>query len=92
MHDEDKKVAGHKISEPSAPLSLDRQREILMELYRSTNGSGWRKKDNWGSTRPFRDWHGVKCDGSGHVTTLALGGNELRGRSQISKGNLWLTS
>ena len=46
-----------------------------MDLYRSTNGDGWKKKkDNWGSTKPLSEWFGVKCDTGGNVIELVLGG------------------
>ena len=66
-----------------------RQREILMDLYHSTNGDGWEHNDNWGSTQPLSEWFGVKCDARGNVIELVLGhdneGNNLRGMRCFSR-------
>ena len=64
-------------------VTLDQQREILMDLYRSTGGDRWRKswkkKDNWGSRKPLSRWFGVICDQIGNVVQLQLSGNNLTG-------------
>lgn len=55
------------------------QRDLLMQLFQATRGNEWKKKDNWGSSRPLSTWHGVVCDASGNVTQLLLEDNNLRG-------------
>lgn len=52
--------------------------EALVALYNSTNGPGWRSKENWLVTNTSCGWSGVTC-AAGHVTELVLSGNQLRG-------------
>jgi Leucine-rich repeat (LRR) protein len=38
------------------------ERDALMELFQSTNGSAWKIRLNWGTASPLKDWFGVKVD------------------------------
>lgn len=51
----------------------------LMELFLSTKGENWRRKDGWGSDQPVGQWYGVKTNQAGQVTHLQLTANRLRG-------------
>eukprot|EP00660_Eupelagonema_oceanica_P003049 gene3049-16751_t len=53
-------------------------RAALTELYRTTNGAGWRHSVGWGSGSPVCRWHGVQCAG-GRVFRLLLARNKLTG-------------
>ena len=36
------------------------EREMLIALYKSTNGDNWIRKDNWCSDKPISEWYGVR--------------------------------
>jgi len=52
--------------------------QSLVDLYNSTNGSGWTDKTGWNVTTTPCSWFGVTCSG-GHVATLELNSNQLAG-------------
>ena len=54
-------------------------RAVLVRLYEATNGPNWTNKENWLSTAPLGDWHGVTTDTNGRVVHLRLGDNNLQG-------------
>ncbi len=54
------------------------ERDALIALYNSTNGSNWDNNTNWLSAQPVDDWYGVTVSG-GHVTSINLNGNNLNG-------------
>jgi len=73
------------------------ERDALIALYNSTNGSGWAGRTNWrnGSDTDFNDpgtecsWFGVTCEAGGDtVTQLYLPDNELLGPIPSSLGSL----
>ena len=55
-------------------------RVALIALYGETGGAYWKETANWLSEAPLRDWHGVETDAEGHVISLDLGYNNLKGR------------
>ena len=64
-------------------------RATLTALYNSAGGASWTKNDNWGSpTEPLDQWLGVKVDGNGNVTELALPDNNLSGTLPAELGSL----
>ncbi len=64
-------------------------REALVWLYDTPEGTGWIRAQNWKSDRPLGLWHGVTVE-DGRVTELLLGENNLSGtiHNDIGKGNL----
>ncbi|CAN0280194.1 unnamed protein product [Scytosiphon promiscuus] len=54
-------------------------REVLLVLYRSTNGPGWKKKRGWDTRADLYNWHGVEVNDQGRVVRLSLGFNNLQG-------------
>ena len=54
-------------------------RETLTVLYHATNGDEWTNNDNWLSTAPVGDWHGITTNFAGEVTGIQLMRNNLRG-------------
>lgn len=58
----------------------------LIDLYKSTHGSGWIHKQNW-LRGPVNTWYGVIVSGN-RVVELNLGDNNLTGRLPESIGNL----
>ncbi len=59
-----------------APIS---ERDVLVALFDAVGGPHWKRRDNWGSNRPLREWYGVTTDGDDRVTGLDLSGNNLMG-------------
>ena len=54
-----------------APLS---DRDVLVELYNTTDGRNWVNSDNWLTDTPLSEWYGVETDASGRVAALELAG------------------
>ena len=69
------------------PLPDGYEKEALIALYNSTNGSDWNNNENWLSGEPLDRWYGVSTFG-GRVTGLHLGGNGLRGEIPVEIGRL----
>lgn len=62
-----------------AQLPTQAEYSALIDLYNSTNGTGWTNKTGWSSANPaviqnVSDWYGVRTDANGHVTDLDLDG------------------
>ena len=61
--------------------------EALVALYASTNGAGWKNRTNWLQSNHAGNWYGVgRIDG--HITSLMLVDNMLRGPIPPELGNL----
>lgn len=56
-------------------------RDVLVTLYRSTEGANWKEKDNWDTDAALSMWYGVKVDVKGRVVALDLDDNNLEGTS-----------
>ncbi|CAN0318182.1 unnamed protein product, partial [Scytosiphon promiscuus] len=54
-------------------------REVLLVLYRSTNGPGWEDKQGWDTRADLSNWHGVEVNDQGRVVKLSLRDNNLQG-------------
>ena len=65
-----------------------KDREVLEALYHATNGPNWTHRTNWLSETPLSEWYGVETDGSGRVTSLNLGHNQLTGEIPPSLSQL----
>lgn len=59
----------------------------LVDLYNSTNGTGWFNHTNWLTAAPINTWYGVTIN-SGKVTRLDLQSNRLSGSLPAALGNL----
>ncbi|CAN0405254.1 unnamed protein product, partial [Hapterophycus canaliculatus] len=53
-------------------------REVLLVLYRSTDGLQWIERDGWNTRAHLSRWHGVTVNDQGRVVQLSLGANNLR--------------
>lgn len=75
------------------PKTTVQERSALIDLYQATTGSRW--KIGWDITGgPCADgWYGIICSREGHVISLALNGNNLRGQIPASFTQLtWIES
>ena len=63
-------------------------RQVLAALYEATDGNGWTNRDRWMSDASIGDWHGVTTDGSGRVTKIELGDNNLSGSLTVALARL----
>ena len=61
--------------------------EALVALYNNTTGAGWTNHTNWLVTITPSIWYGVTVT-SGHVMSLYLSSNQLRGTITPELGNL----
>ena len=66
----------------------DTDRAALVALYDATGGTNWTNSSNWKSDSHLSQWHGVRTDASGRVTSLILEDNGLRGSLPEELGNL----
>lgn len=57
------------------------ERQVLLNLYSSTNGAGWTTRTNWnGAAGTECTWYGITCDaGENHVDFVDLPNNNLTG-------------
>ena len=60
-----------------------RDRAILEDLYASTSGANWKRKDGWLSGAPVGKWYGITTDGNGFITGIQLQENRLSGNCCI---------
>ena len=79
-------VASHEgTGTECAPLS---ERDVLTELYQSTDGPNWLDNENWLTDAPLGEWYGVETDGSGRVVSLDIAENDLFGSIPPEFGGL----
>lgn len=60
-------------------------REVLLVLYRSTDGPNWRSNANWDTDAVLSEWDRVKVNTQGRVVELNLRHNILRGIRVLQK-------
>ena len=64
------------------------ERNVLMDLYNSTNGPNWDDNTGWGGDPGTEcDWYGVECQDD-HVVAISLWDNNLEGMLPASLGGL----
>jgi hypothetical protein len=66
-------------SESSQAQSLIFERSVLEELFASTGGAAWKRKDGWLSEAAVGQWHGITTDEGGFITEIGLEENNLTG-------------
>ncbi len=69
-------------------VTVQKDRAALIALYDSTNGANWSIDNNWNSSAPLSEWHGVGTDSDGRVDSLALFSNSLTGSIPAALGDL----
>ena len=68
-------TTGHLVSRKMAAAD----RRALVALFRSTKGSGWKRKHKWDTESALSLWHGVEVNEEGRVVALNLSKNNLDG-------------
>lgn len=63
-----------------------RNRFVLANLYLAWEGSLWNDSANWMTSAPVCVWFGVGCDDDGHIVSLSLPRNMLRGSLEKKLG------
>lgn len=61
------------------PYKIPTARDVLLVLYRSTDGPNWKNNTNWDTENVISDWDVVTVDLQGRVAELFLGSNNRRG-------------
>ncbi|MBC8413088.1 PD40 domain-containing protein, partial [bacterium] len=70
---------GDEITEGSDPLVYN-PGQVLVDLYNSTNGPGWRISTGWLGPRGTEcSWYRVTCDAGGQIISVDLSRNRLSG-------------
>ena len=69
-------------------IVADKDRNILKEIYRWTNGDNWINSENWLTDAPLNEWHGVTADTADVVSGLELADNGLLGIVPLETGDL----
>lgn len=59
------------------------ERDLLIKLYDSLNGTNWADQTNWNTDEDYCTWFGIVCDGD-HVSEINLEFNGLVGISDVS--------
>lgn len=59
--------------------NIEKERNALIALYRSTGGDNWNNKTNWCSDKPVSEWYGISTDSYGLVKSISLISNNLDG-------------
>ena len=57
--------------------TMDDERKILIDFYKSTGGDNWDNNTNWCSNAPLRDWYGVRTNEDDKVISIELDNNNL---------------
>ena len=72
---------------PDTPY-VARDRAALEALYHATDGPNWDRSENWLTSAPLEEWHGVVTDSAGLVMWLTLPANGLKGPLPLELGDL----
>lgn len=65
-----------------------KEKAALMSIYEAMGGDAWFDNSYWGTAVPFSEWANVWTDGEGHVTTLFLIQNNIKGEIPKEIGDL----
>ena len=59
--------------------------DVLLVLYRSTDGANWINNTNWDTDVDLSKWYGVDTNDEGRVVNLSLGRNRLQGTCDVTR-------
>ena len=75
-------------SAPASPAVLAAEKAVLEALYTSAGGTGWDRRDQWGSSAAVGEWYGVDTAADGRVRKISLNRNGLVGTLPATLANL----
>ena len=64
----------------------EQEREVLLDIYTSTNGQQWYERGGWNSSKSHCSWYGITCHNNTYIKTIVLPYNNLNG---VLPSNLW---
>ena len=64
----------------------EQEREVLLDIYTSTNGQQWYERKGWNSSTSHCSWYGITCHNNTYIKTIVLAYNNLDGSLP---SNLW---
>ncbi|KAJ7382426.1 hypothetical protein OS493_035075 [Desmophyllum pertusum] len=64
----------------------EQEREVLLDIYTSTNGQQWYESSGWNSSTSHCSWYGITCHNNTYIKTIVLPYNNLDGSLP---SNLW---
>ena len=64
----------------------EQEREVLLDIYTSTNGQQWYERGGWNSSKSHCSWYGITCHNNTYIKTIVLAYNNLDGSLP---SNLW---
>ncbi|KAL9987503.1 hypothetical protein ACROYT_G001825 [Oculina patagonica] len=64
----------------------EQEREVLLDIYSSTNGQQWYETSGWNSSTSHCSWYGITCHNNSYIKTIVLPYNNLDG---VLPSNLW---
>ena len=64
----------------------EQEREVLLDIYTSTNGQQWYERKGWNSSTSHCSWYGITCHSNTYIKTIVLAYNNLDGSLP---SNLW---
>ena len=78
-------IEGAPIDNASHSLNVESDvRDMLIALYKATDGDNWDNNTNWCSDQPVGSWYGVSIDPATGNLSLDLDGNNLKGVADMS--------
>ena len=81
-------AGGKEATSEITVVSANSQRDALTSLYGATDGATWKENEDWVTTAPLDDWHGVTASRSDEVRLLWLLQNDMNGPLPRELGNL----
>ncbi|KAL9987492.1 hypothetical protein ACROYT_G001809 [Oculina patagonica] len=88
-HDCLKRIYGHQqfpIFKYDTSFTPEQEREVLLDIYTSTNGQQWFNRNGWNSFTSHCSWYGITCHNNSYIKTIVLAYNNLDGSLP---SNLW---
>ena len=73
---------------PTPTGSEAEDRAALIAFYNATDGANWANNDNWLTSTPMGEWHGINTDSKGRVVEIVLRENFLAGPIPPEVGTL----
>ena len=80
-------VKEYELRKQTYKMSLETQRDALLNFFEALNGGNWKTNTSWGSPS-LQDWFGITLDENGYIVEINLIDNNLVGNIPESLFNL----